>query len=93
MGIFSTVLLPWMMTAHHNHRPTPQKNKQEEQEGNQIRLNLTDFWKKMSKKLVQRILTKKILQQGEQFYIILRIYVTNKIIFRNIHFWTIRKNH
>ena len=66
MGILATVLLPWMMTAHYNHRPQAQhQNKGNEQKGNQIRLNLSYFWKKMNKKLVQKRLADKNLKQGE----------------------------
>ena len=69
MGIFATVPLPWMMTAHYNHRPpaVQQQNKEKEQKGNQIRLNLTDFWIKMNKKLVQKSNAEKNLKQGEHF--------------------------
>ena len=68
MGIFATALLPWMMTAHYNHLPPVQQQKREvEQRSNQIRLNLTDFWTKMNKKLVQKVLTDTNLIQGEHY--------------------------
>ena len=68
MGIFATALLPWMMTAHYHHLPPVQQQKREvEQRSNQIRLNLTDFWTKMNKKLVQKVLTDTNLIQGEHY--------------------------
>ena len=86
MGIFATALLPWMMTAHYNHLPPVQQQKREvEQRSNQIRLNLTDFWTKMNKKLVQKVLTDTNLIQGEHYlynFVVIQYIFSIYILFK-----------